>query len=505
MFKFNKPPQNKNEGNIGKKAKRVVLATVMTGLSMLAHGKSEGTISPSDSTIEKTSDAKKIEIEVKKDNEKIEIKIANYFETDKAEISKENSNEIAKLVSTYIASLNKDNVDQFLSSNPKLNVSCDPRNTNSYENGNRGLAQARAETAQKEIAASASGADYSKSNLSPEQIKKVKEKFSNLIFNIPENGVIDYHAVATEAEWEEGKTNEAKKLEIYKKMRFVDLELAALNTTKPETSKIEKGGGLFETGNYEKVFLIIDQSPSMKESRTVEKIISHLEKSNQKGIPTQVVGYTNKINNKFNANSLLEGAEIIRKMDYVNENREETIGSLIDLLKGQEKSKGGDVAYVLTDEKLQNISGGDIESLVKLSKEKNIKILFTMMLEGSEFQLSLEKTNEIFDKKFNTAELVKRRGYTQERIDQLNKKLSGMEKDLADDPITDKYRNELNVGIEETKNLISIAENNLKNYAQIDIGYEDLINLKKNIEKSGSDFTTRANTVGLPGADLGSK
>jgi hypothetical protein len=141
---FNFPPKNKKEDKKEETAsntglKKAILGAALVTMGLAANAKEKG--DPTDSL--RANDIKKMEALINKSSEKVEIKIANYFETDKAEISAENGGEISKLVSTYINNLNSKNVDKFINSTPELNVSCDPRNTNSYENGNLGLARAR--------------------------------------------------------------------------------------------------------------------------------------------------------------------------------------------------------------------------------------------------------------------------------------------------------------------------------------------------------------------------
>ncbi len=59
---------------------------------------------------EKGGDAKALETKVEKTDGKMEIKIANYFETDKADISQENIKEITKTIHKYLESINLNNI-----------------------------------------------------------------------------------------------------------------------------------------------------------------------------------------------------------------------------------------------------------------------------------------------------------------------------------------------------------------------------------------------------------
>ena len=237
--------------NKAKKKIPILVGFLALGFGAKASGTSaENTFKDSTSTR-----GVKIENNIKNVNEKIEIKIANYFETDKADISKENATEISKLVSTYINNLNERNVDQFINSEPALNVSCDPRPTNSYENGNDGLALARANETQRIIREMVANFDFSKLGLTSEQIKIVINKFNNLKFNIPPGGVIDYHLVInpetkspfTDAEWSDllKPENKTKLDKAYQDMRYVNMELVLLNK---ESNEIDPYFGFAKNG-----------------------------------------------------------------------------------------------------------------------------------------------------------------------------------------------------------------------------------------------------------------
>jgi hypothetical protein len=433
-----------------------------------------------------TSDARKIESEINKTSEKIEIKIANYFQTDKAEISPENAKEISQLVSTYINNLNETNINQFLSSTPQLNVSCDPRNTNSYENGNRGLAQARAEETQRVISTSVAGLDLSKSGLNQAQIKKVIEKFSNLNFNIPENGVIDYHTVATEADWTEAQRNEAKKMEIFQKMRFVNLELAALNTEKPKTNK-EKIKNMFEVQGYNKVLLLIDKSPSMEANK--KAIMDSLHASENINIPTSVIGYTNKIDTAFVAENLNGAAKIIENMKFVNEEEELTIDETIATLNNENIGTEKIVAFIVTDEELQHVSKEKLETLKKLSTDKNTTLVFTIMIGGEIHQLSLGDVENAFNKKYNEADHLKAIETTAKQVAIFNKIL-----------LEQKAQNSSPKEIKETQESLASLMKTLEKLNEVNISnFKDIA--KKPIQHIGPEYSNKTNTVIL-GSDL---
>lgn len=488
-MKFDHPPKKKEEqekpkSGIGRKI-GLTIGLFAAGLS--ASGKGENTAEKvfSDTTTS-IGDARKMDTQINKTSEKIEIKIANYFQTDKAEISTNNAKEISQLISTYINNLTENNIDQFLNSTPQLNVSCDPRNTNSYKNGNRGLAQARAEEAQRVISASVAGLDLTKSGLNPEHIQKVVEKFSNLNFNIPENGVIDYHAVATESEWLEAQNDDIKKMEIFQKMRFVNLELAILNAEKP-TPNNEKVKNIFEIHGYNKVLLLIDKSPSMETNKKV--IMDSLHASESINIPTSIIGYTNKIDTAFAAENLGTAAKIIENMKFVNEEEELTIDETIAALRNENTGTGKIVAYIVTDEELQHVSKDKLEILKKLCLEKNTTLVFTIMIGGEIHQLSLNDVENAFNKKYNETDHLKAIETTAKQVAIFNKIL-----------VEQKTQNSSQKEIRETEESLASLIKTLEKLNEVNISsFKDTV--KKPIEYIGPDYSNKTNTVVL-GSDL---
>lgn len=469
--------------------KKLLLSLGFLTLATAVNGENRNTERVFSDTTQ-SSDAKKIESQFYKTSEKIEIKIANYFETDKAEISKESSNEILKLISTYINSLNKKNIDQFLNSTPKLNVSCDPRNTNSYENGNRGLAQARAEETQKIISRIATNFDFSKSGLTSSQINNIKEKFNNLEFNIPENGVIDYHLVATEADWLEAKTNETKKLEIYQRMRFVNLELAALNNEKSNSS-IEKQEEMFDIAGYDRASIALDKSPSMRLRKEI--VTRNLLAKVDVNIPTKVFGYTNKLDTVFKSDNLIDAAETIKNMQFVNEENEYAINAAIQVLEAEENDGKKGIAFIVTDEELQSVSKEKLEKLAKLSLEKNTTLMFTVMIGGEIFKLSLDDINQAFDIQYEKSGQKEEIKVVANQIKIFNKILQGQEKELVAGNKNKDYLKRLNKEIAETKMGLAIFENKLKKLDEINISNFRDISKKREIKHLGPDYSNNQN------------
>lgn len=493
-IKFDYPPQKEVKKGLGQSIKKAIFTAAAMFVMGSATKASEGGGNPADSL--KLHDIKKIETLINKEKNKIEIKIANYFQTDKADISKENETEINKLLTSYIDNLNKDNINKFTT--PTVNVSCDPRNTNSYENGNVGLARARANETQQIVRQIVNSYDFSKSGFDQKEINDIKEKFNNLNFKIPETGVIDYHQVKnpntgnyfTDSEWQElhkpGKEN--NKLEIYKMMRFVNLELSILNDETPSVEKIEQKtmeveqNNTFEVNGYDKVMLLVDKSPSMEIHK--KELIKKLLENSSYNIKTSVIGYTNKIDAEFVADNFKMAAENIEKMSFVNEDKELTIDATIKALEINKDTDGKGIAFVITDEELQGVSKEKIERLKQLSKYKNMDIAFTVMVREKTFKLSLYDVEESFNKKF--VEIGRAQSIEQQQniLKFLNKLLVNKNQELTSGNNNKNYLKDLRESIDETKLEIKNGEERLKRLHEVNI--DDFV--KRDYKKSTVNY-----------------
>lgn len=496
---------------LGRNKKKIALTGIATGISIASMASSKSTEGdPTDSL--RNSDIKKIESLINKNSERVEIKIANYFQTDKAEISKENEVEISNLVSTYINNLNSKNVEKFINSTPELNVSCDPRNTNSYENGNLGLAKARAEETQRVIKEILSKFNFSKTDLTPDQIKNVIKTFSNLKFNIPESGVIDYHKVInpetnkvfTDSEWTEIQKNKDKLLEVYKTMRFVNLDLVVLldkdtKEEKPPINKIETGGKPFDFEGYKKVMLLVDKSPSMESHK--KELIKNLLDNTKANIETSVIGYTNKIDAAFKSNNLEGAANTIRDMEFINQDVELAVDATIQALEKSEVSPEKGVACIITDEELQGVSKEKLDKLDSLSKTKNFDLRFTVMIRGYIYKLNLDQIKLAFEEKFKEINQQQYIDNQARQIKVLNKILRDQKAELQAGNNNRSYLNKLKKSITETELDILNGEERLKRLAEIKIdNFASVEN--KNIQQIGKDYSNVPNTVTYPGNDI---
>ncbi len=412
--------------------------------------------------VENRDDINKLKAEVVKTADRVQIKLANYFETDKANISPEDAKEMLRLISQYTDNLDMSNVDEFLKKEVTLRVSCDPRPTNSYENGNVGLAEARA----KEAMGIIKSYNIENSNLTQEKLKSVKEKLQNIGVDIPPGGVIDYHQLNYSTEqWAELNKpgNESKLLEAYKNMRFVTLELAIPNQKTPEvkdSTSLEKA---------QNVKLLLDLSSSMNNDR--QAVAKEIESLNQEK-PFEIIGFASTIEGRFTVKNSKEAAQKILELKSSRDGKEYAIDIAIKVLSEKNefsfKSNENNLMIWQTDEELQNVTNDNLTRLESIAREQNINFEIRMRTKEGIKVLSLEDIRTIFDT------------YYQEKLKENITRLTANVED------TKKYISELKSYIEDEKN---IEKNLNEKIAAYDSSYKiNKENLEQKIEKLDKEY-----------------
>jgi hypothetical protein len=352
------------------------------------------------------SDAKQLETAIYNEIDTFEIKIANYYETDKPNISIENSIKISKVINEYLLKLDSNNIKEFLANDVVLRVSCDPRYTN-FEGtdgkvGNLELAEARANTALLVINHALQ--DFYNNKLTVEEMKAVRDKFEHTKVEIPmtktetgqgEDGVIDYHKVInsetskvfTDGEWEElnKPENEQKLLEIYKNFRYATLVLKTLD--KHPKEKVPENP--FNLKEYKKLYVLFDDSPSMRVSKGY--LAASLE-NNETNIPVEIIGFTSKIDTTFSAANVKEAAGILKDIKLVDDPDEWALDIIINKLQKIENNGQKELMITCTDEELQKVDRDKLETIKKLATEKNIDIKFSIRL--MEYNSKTDKEEE---------------------------------------------------------------------------------------------------------------
>lgn len=365
----------------------------------------ELTITGKDST---TADKNPFKGEIHYSGNKIEVNLANFFETDKAEVTEEDKKQIRGLIKEYLDNISQGNIDGFLASNVILNGSSDERKTNSYSDGNFGLTKSRLTVIKKIINETLQNIDFSKTNLTPTQVGHVIEKFQKITESIPmtkdkfgrgENGVLDYSEVINEEtnkpftslEWENlhKPGNESKLDSVYKRMRKVSLYFEMLSKYEGDIPNMEK---------YKEMILYFDASPSMSASK--ETLAKTLRDNQSYGTSRNVLikTFTNTVEDSLMAKDQKEAADILEKLDLVGKNKELAIHIMREDLEKIPNDGKERYVMLLTDEPLQDVDINDINKLLFLSQEKKITIDIVVKINDQKHTLNLHQLWEIHNK-----------------------------------------------------------------------------------------------------------
>ncbi len=367
-------------------------------------------------------DARALEVETRNPANTLEIKIANYFETDKADIAPDDASKIADSLGGYLLKLNVNNIDEFLAGDIVLHVSCDPRRTNFKGEdgtvGNFALARARANTAIGIIQNGVS--KFAFTNLTADQVAKVIEKFNSIQVDIPvysesdniEDGVADYHTIVnpktgkpyTDAEWADLQKpgNEADYADALSRCRRADLSLVI------QDNRPEKPGKPFNLDGYDQLYVLFDNSPSMETSK--DYLAVNLKDNKNKKISVDVSGFASKIDTTFKAANLDDAVTALKNMPLRNDATELAVDVALTKLGTIKKGEGRSLLTICTDEELQKVNKEKLLELEEMAAERNVTVEFCILYkkwnndthreEQTIYNLSLSEVNAAYDKVF---------------------------------------------------------------------------------------------------------
>lgn len=171
----------------------------------------------------------------------------------------------------------------------------------------------------------------------------------------------------------------------------------------PEKDTTPEGGpenstDVFNTNGYSSLDILFDVSPSMAQHKAylAEKL-----KNNTSDIPVQVIGFTDGIDTTATFSTPSEASEYLKEVKLVDKNTELLLPILEKKLQSMERKIDGKGKVVgLTDELLQKVSQSTLDSLQKLSVEKNVDLSFTVMVGEHTYILSLNDVQHAFDEAY---------------------------------------------------------------------------------------------------------
>ena len=319
------------------------------------------------------------------------MNITQSFEVDKANISETDANLIKSQAENFLNKINPNNFEQYKNAKKVIYVSSDERATKygadnkklapTLEN-NINLSNDRFIEGEKVIQDAFANNDYSKSGLTPEQIKEIKETKFEL--SMPDKGytkIIELNKInpQTGEKYTEADITEIKKNDpnLYKALndecRYVKLDLMVEST-------IQK------VSQCDRVLFFIDNSPSTE--HTMDDMANKLEElgiqENSKGniAKADLVYYTNDASPVKNLPDILAAAKDLRNVQTKGSSIENPFKSSISYFKSliendaKLASNGNEVedyraAIYTTDEGLQDVQ--NIFEAAKLATEAHVK------------------------------------------------------------------------------------------------------------------------------------
>ncbi len=335
------------------------------------------------------SDAKAMSSEFNKLERYSQLELSNYYDTDSDHISDANRAQIEAQMTKFLDNVNEHNFQELLDGQFKISGSSDERET-SRAGGNEKLTADRIEAARQILTDVLNKYDFG-DRLTKSQIEKLQNK--NFELESPEGGVThlsdlinpDTGENYTEAEIQ--ALSEDDRLDLLKDCRKVAVDFlvrhdAKINTVKALGANIDIQNNhdleqtLSDWQDYDEIFYIVDNSPSMKKNHeAVAKII--LEQKNLKGTKINFGNFSDDLDDLKEVKSLNDIAQDVTKSEKGGSSEERVLKTLISTLKqiksGRETSKK---VIIATDENFQNLNWDELNEIEELAEDKNVEVAF---------------------------------------------------------------------------------------------------------------------------------
>lgn len=458
MNKFDFPPKStgregerEKKSSIGRKFRKGFLNTMMavvasSQMAQAAPAKSEGGDVKDNPKDQKTINARETVgygagayITSVEDFARLTtVNFSSYFETDEADITGDNIEKASETFATLLSSINKENVDQFLASQFVIVSSCDPRLTNKWGN-NFNLAQARGEQLEKVLKNELNSYDFSKAGLSSAQIKLIKSITFSInpvsyegaelgvtpltTFNNPKTG-------KNYSEEEIANLDEKTKEDLYQQARFVILKMEVVD--QPAFDRVieqARPKEILKTAedaipehvmykklvtevliNYKKASILIDNSPSMKNSKD---LLSQAFSESKTILPSDlnISTFSSGLDGLIQTTKPEETInQIFNGKGDPNEKTGHSIESALTLtiennkMMKPELQKERGIVVAVTDESIQDLSKSFIEQLEEKSLEANsdIAVILLDQKTNQAILVSLAEIKSAFQKAFET-------------------------------------------------------------------------------------------------------
>ncbi len=220
------------------------------------------------------------------------------------------------------------------------------------------------------------------------------------------------------------------------------------------------GGEFFSTDGYEKLVVLFDNSPSMYKNRgfLAEKL-----SSNHSDVPVEVTAFSNKADALMTFATPAQASTELAKIAIVDQNKELAVDVLRDKLQSMEVQSGKTKIVVCTDEKLQDVSQEKLADIQKLSTEKNIDVVFSVIIDDKPYTLTMEDIQESFTTLIT--------GFTKS-IEIREKQIQEFQAEI-DQTSSQKKKKDLEKQIEENRFQIKYFQDFLDGVSQVDLSSFD--------------------------------
>jgi hypothetical protein len=221
--------------------------------------------------------------------------------------------------------------------------------------------------------------------------------------------------------------------------------------------------------NFDELYIYFDLSPSMKANQ--KSLAEELRKIGREK-PVTIIGFTDKADTTFSAQSTREAADILESIKLIDKNTELAIDVLLQTLPEKSFSfKKNNVIAVVTDEALQGVTKEKLVSMKKLAQEQNLTFQFRMMVRGKQIIYSIDEIIDIYNENYGD-KVESRINELQKGIEIRNKQLKEFEEQIK--TAEGKAKKQLQTMIKQTQNELVIFYQKLKTVKEVNItGYEN--------------------------------
>lgn len=476
-----------------------------------------------DKMTQKKSDAKDMFSELSNLERYSKLELSNFYDTDSDHISDENRAQIEAQMIKFLDNVNENNVQKLLDGTFEITGSSDERET-SREGGNLKLTVDRIDAARQILQDVIDSYDFG-DRFSEKEVKAIKNKAFESV--LPEGGVThltdlinpDTGENYTEADIK--SLSEDEKLELFKDCRKVSVDFLVendikINQIKPLAANIDlqKINKLEQTlsdwQNYDEIFYIVDNSPSMqKNHQAIARII--LNQKDIKGTKINFGNFSDDLNKLKEVKDLNEIAQKVNDGKKIGSSEERVLKATISTLnKIKSENETSKKIIIATDENFQNLNWDELNEIQELSEEKNVEIVFIYANQESACVLDLETLKNAYEDAAwsgyepiikSSIESIKGKIY---RAELQVKALESVIKRIANrDNVKEKakmlvYQEKLNDNEQKLATNKIILEN-----IKTALAEGDLDSVAKNIRESGSNYPSPKVNLNPEGAGVG--